>query len=115
MGRIDVLMNMAAVIKPGAVQDTTANEVDFHIDVNVKGTMYGTQIAATQMIKEGSGHIINFASLTGRRPDSRQHALFGLQICGAGLFAGGGRRFKTVPPGGETVITYTVLYTRPPQ
>jgi len=48
--------------------DQTPAQVDLQIDVNTKGTVYGTQAAARQMIKQRAGHIINFASLAGLSP-----------------------------------------------
>ncbi|HXG27223.1 MAG TPA: SDR family NAD(P)-dependent oxidoreductase, partial [Nevskiales bacterium] len=48
-GRLDVLLNVAGVLKPGYVQETTAADVDFHIDVNLKGVIHGTRAAAQQM------------------------------------------------------------------
>jgi 3-oxoacyl-[acyl-carrier protein] reductase len=67
-GKIDILLNVAGVITPGFVSDFALKDIDYHIDVNVKGVMYGTKIVANEMLKQGSGHIINFASLAGVAP-----------------------------------------------
>jgi 3-oxoacyl-[acyl-carrier protein] reductase len=67
-GRIDILLNVAGVITPGFVEDFALKDIDYHIDINVKGVMYGTKIVADEMFKKGSGHIINFASLAGVAP-----------------------------------------------
>ena len=67
-GKIDILLNVAGVITPGFVSEFTLNDIDFHIDINVKGVMYGTKIVADEMLKQKSGHIINFASLAGVAP-----------------------------------------------
>lgn len=67
-GKIDVLLNVAGVITPGFVEDFDLKDIDYHIDINVKGVMYGTKIVADEMFKKGSGHIINFASLAGVAP-----------------------------------------------
>jgi 3-oxoacyl-[acyl-carrier protein] reductase len=67
-GGIDILLNVAGVITPGFVEDFTLEDIDYHIDINVKGVMYGTKIVADEMLKQGSGHIINFASLAGVAP-----------------------------------------------
>lgn len=67
-GKIDILLNVAGVITPGFVSDFTLKDIDYHIDINVKGVMYGTKIVADEMLKQGSGHIINFASLAGVAP-----------------------------------------------
>jgi 3-oxoacyl-[acyl-carrier protein] reductase len=67
-GKIDILLNVAGVITPGFVSDFTLKDIDYHIDINVKGVMYGTKIVADEMLKQGTGHIINFASLAGVAP-----------------------------------------------
>ena len=67
-GQIDILLNVAGVITPGFVEDFALKDIDYHIDINVKGVMYGTKIVADEMLKKGSGHIINFASLAGVAP-----------------------------------------------
>ncbi|MBI4208257.1 MAG: SDR family oxidoreductase [Deltaproteobacteria bacterium] len=67
-GRVDILMNIAAYLRPGFIHEIDASEVDRHIDVNIKGVLYGTQAAARQMILQGKGHIINISSLAGIAP-----------------------------------------------
>jgi 3-oxoacyl-[acyl-carrier protein] reductase len=67
-GRLDVLMNFAGVIHPGAVHQATPDEVQEQIDVNVKGTIFGTQAVARIMIRQGRGHIINVSSFCGLAP-----------------------------------------------
>ena len=69
-GRIDVLMNLAGVIRPGYIHETDFDMIDFHIDVNLKGTIYGTKLVSEQMVKQKSGHIINIASMAGITPVS---------------------------------------------
>lgn len=65
---IDVHMNIAGYLKPGHFQDMPAQEVHRHLDINVKGVMFGTQVASRLMIKQGYGHIINIASMAGLAP-----------------------------------------------
>ena len=67
-GKIDILLNVAGVITPGFVSEFALQDIDYHIDINVKGLMYGTKIVADEMMKVGEGHIINFASLAGVAP-----------------------------------------------
>lgn len=64
-GHIDVLMNIAGLLLCAWVGETPLREVDAQIDVNVKGVIHGTQIAARHMVPRGSGHIINIASVAG--------------------------------------------------
>jgi 3-oxoacyl-[acyl-carrier protein] reductase len=67
-GRIDVLMHIAGVIKPGYAKALTPADIDLQVDVNVKGTMLGTRAAAARMVRAGGGHIINFGSLASLTP-----------------------------------------------
>lgn len=69
-GRLDVLMNIAGYLRPGLVHSQTPEDVDRHIDINTKGTLYGTQAAAARMVRQRSGHIINIASMAGLAPVS---------------------------------------------
>ena len=68
--RIDVLMNIAGVIRPGFIHETDFDMIDFHIDINLKGTIYGTKLVSEQMVKQKQGHIINIASMAGIAPVS---------------------------------------------
>lgn len=62
-GRLDLLCNVAGVLRPGLVHDASAADIDFHVDVNAKGLMYGTQAAAAVMVRQGRGQIVNVASM----------------------------------------------------
>ncbi|MCB0502978.1 MAG: SDR family oxidoreductase [Bacteroidetes bacterium] len=66
--KIDYLLNVAGVIRPGYITETVVDAIDLQIDVNLKGTIYGTQWAAEKMKGTGGGHIINFASMAGIAP-----------------------------------------------
>jgi len=66
--RIDVLMNFAGVIRPGFIHETDFEMIDYHIDINLKGTIYGTKLVSEQMVRQKQGHIINIASMAGISP-----------------------------------------------
>ena len=65
---LDVLMNVAGVIRPGWIHAFTAEDVHLQLDVNTKGVIFGTQAAVRVMLEQGRGHIINIASLAGVAP-----------------------------------------------
>ena len=67
-GRIDVAMNIAGYMLAGWAHEALPEVVNCHLDVNVKGVIFGTQAAARQMLKQGGGHIINIASLCALAP-----------------------------------------------
>jgi 3-oxoacyl-[acyl-carrier protein] reductase len=68
-GRLDYVINNAGILAPAFVLDAGAHHVEQHLDVNAKGVMLGTTLAAQAMKAQGSGgHIINLASLAGIAP-----------------------------------------------
>jgi 3-oxoacyl-[acyl-carrier protein] reductase len=64
-GRLDVLLNIAGFLRPGNVYEMQPEDFDRHLDINVKGVMYGTRAAARAMMRQRSGHIVNVASIAG--------------------------------------------------
>lgn len=67
-GGLDVVLNVAGFLEPGAFHEAAPAVVDRHFDVNTKGVVYGTQAAARRMIPNRSGHIVNIASLAALVP-----------------------------------------------
>ncbi len=69
LGRLDILVNNAAT-NPffGAAVDCSERAYDKTFDVNVKGYFLMTQRAAKMMAAQGSGSIINIASINGITP-----------------------------------------------
>lgn len=68
LGPVFGLINAVGVLKPGYLDAVTSKDVDFHIDINVKGVILGSSIAAREFKKQKNGHIINIASLAGVAP-----------------------------------------------
>lgn len=67
-GVLDCLVNNAARFSRFSPLDITEADWDFIHSVNLKGTFFCCQEAARQMIKRGSGRIVNISSLGGIRP-----------------------------------------------
>jgi glucose 1-dehydrogenase len=63
-GRLDIMVNNAGVETRSSTLDTTEEQYDRVMEINLKSAFFGTQIAAKQMIKQGSGgRIINISSV----------------------------------------------------
>ena len=68
-GRIDVLVNNAATNPEfGLAVNTSEKAIEKTLEVNVKGYFMMSQRAARMMIDQGSGSIVNIASIAGIRP-----------------------------------------------
>ncbi len=71
MGRLDILVNNAALFDACPITDITRASYDRLFAVNVAGALFTMQAAAKQMIAQGTGgKIINMASQAGRRGES---------------------------------------------
>jgi glucose 1-dehydrogenase len=63
-GRLDIMVNNAGIETRTSILDTTEHQYDSVMGINLKSAFFGTQIAAKQMIKQGSGgRIINVSSV----------------------------------------------------
>ena len=63
-GRVDVMVNNAGIETRTSVLETTEEQYEKVLAINLKSAFFGTQIAARQMIKQGGGgSIINITSV----------------------------------------------------
>lgn len=65
-GRIDILVNNAGRGHLASVEDTTDEMIQHMFAVNAFALWFTTRPALTYMKKQGSGHIINVASMAGK-------------------------------------------------
>ena len=63
-GQLDIMVNNAGVETRTSILDTTEDQYDRVMAINLKSAFFGTQIVAKQMIKQGNGgRIINITSV----------------------------------------------------
>jgi 3-oxoacyl-[acyl-carrier protein] reductase len=67
-GRLDVLVNNAGTAIPKTFEETTLEEMDRIIDINIRGVFAATQAALKHM--KGGGRIITIGSAVGERAAS---------------------------------------------
>lgn len=63
-GRVDIMVNNAGIETRTSILDTTEQQYEQVLAINLKSAFFGTQLAARQMIKQGAGgRIINISSV----------------------------------------------------
>ncbi|HRH96161.1 MAG TPA: SDR family oxidoreductase [Prosthecobacter sp.] len=67
LGPISVWVNNAGLARHRWIPDYTESEIDLMLDVNLKGTILGSQAALKAMIPHKHGHIINVISTASLR------------------------------------------------
>lgn len=84
-GSLDYLFNNAGIAIFGEVRDQTEEDWQRVIDIDQMGVLYGTLAAYEIMCRQGSGHIVNTASIAGLTPtplltpySMAKHAVVGL-------------------------------------
>ena len=103
---VDILVNNAGVSQVMPIALMEKDDLDFMVDVNVKGTLFLTKAIARRMIKHKKGTIVNIGSIAGHRVlDVPVHyaltkaAISGLTYSLAWQFKRYGIRVNSVAPG----------------
>ena len=118
LGRLDVLVNNAGVMLLGPIEGAPTEEWREMIHVNVFGVLYCTHAALPLMRRQGSGHIVNVSSVSGRVARAGS-GVYSLTKFGVGAFSeslrqeavGLGVRVTVVEPG--AVATELAGHNRP--
>ncbi|MGB8328527.1 MAG: SDR family NAD(P)-dependent oxidoreductase [Polyangiales bacterium] len=104
--RIDYLFNNAGVNLCAELRDTTLDDWNWLIDVNLRGVVHGVHAAYPIMREQGFGHIVNVASAAGLIPAAAEgaygttkHAVVGLSAALQIEAAAFGVKVSVVCPG----------------
>ncbi|MGD1823001.1 MAG: SDR family NAD(P)-dependent oxidoreductase [Pleomorphochaeta sp.] len=62
-GEIDILINCAGISRRGVCEDYPLSDWEAVMNVNASGLFFMCKLAGKEMLKKGSGKIINFASM----------------------------------------------------
>jgi len=107
-GRVDLLVNNAGVFIPQPFTEYTSEDFQRAIETNLWGFFYISQLAASQMRRQKSGHIVNITSslvdqpvagVTGSLVNLTKGGLESVTRALAIEFARDGVRFNAISPG----------------
>ncbi|QEY61593.1 glucose 1-dehydrogenase [Metapseudomonas lalkuanensis] len=112
-GRIDVLVNNAAVLVFGAIEELTQTQFERALSINLTGTFLGIRSVAPIMREQRTGSIVNISSVDGLRGVnalaayvSSKWGVRGLTKVAALELGPHGVRVNSVHPGGvDTVMS----------
>jgi NAD(P)-dependent dehydrogenase (short-subunit alcohol dehydrogenase family) len=64
-GGVDVVINNAGVASAGGISEFSMDDWEWIVNINLLGVVRGCKVFTTLMREQGSGHIVNIASLAG--------------------------------------------------
>jgi 2-deoxy-D-gluconate 3-dehydrogenase len=106
LGRIDILVNNAGIIRRTPAAEHSYEDWQDVLDVNLNSVFILSQLAGKHMIEQGSGKIINIASMLSFQGGinvpgytSSKHAVAGLTKALASEWAGKGLQVNAIAPG----------------
>lgn len=91
LGGVDVMVNNAGIWEPEEFLEVSEAEFQRIMDINTKGTYFGSQVAANRMVENGGGAIINLSSIHG-------------------IYGNAGHPTYTVSKGGVSLLTYSLAH-----
>ena len=80
--RVDILVNNAAIIKRGSIEELKEEDWDRVIDVNLKGTFNCMKAVVGIMKKQRYGKIVNISSIAGKIGDLASAPCYGASKAG---------------------------------
>jgi 2-dehydro-3-deoxy-D-gluconate 5-dehydrogenase len=120
LGRLDILVNNAGTIRRAAVVETTDEDWEFVINVNLNAVFRLSRSAGRHMLAHGGGKIVNVASLLAFQGGIRvpayaasKHGVAALTKALANEWAGSGVNVNAVAPGYIATDNTTALRADP--
>ncbi|SDD89222.1 2-deoxy-D-gluconate 3-dehydrogenase [Paenibacillus sp. UNCCL117] len=105
-GKIDILVNNAGIIRRTPAADHAANDWHDVLSLNLNSAFFLCQLVGREMIKQGSGKIINIASMLSFQGGinvpgytASKHAIAGVTKALANEWAGKGVQVNAIAPG----------------
>ncbi|MEA2449230.1 MAG: hypothetical protein QOG63_1162 [Thermoleophilaceae bacterium] len=105
LGPLDVLINNAGIMPVGPFLEEDDASAIRQIDINVHGVLFGMKEALPRMLRRGSGHVVNLASVAGKGGFpylttycGTKHAVVGLTESVNSEFHDSGIEFSCVMP-----------------
>jgi NAD(P)-dependent dehydrogenase (short-subunit alcohol dehydrogenase family) len=90
-GAVDVVVHNAGVIQPRLLLDTSIEEIDRQLAVDLRAVMVGTRAAVRRMAPRRAGHVIAINSLTGLAPTPGMTVYSGAKFGARGFLLGVGQ------------------------
>ena len=117
-GKLDYMFNNAGITVGGEFRDTTLEHWQAALDVDFWSVVHGTMSAYRQMVRQGSGHIVNTSSIGGLIPvpigtpyAAAKHAVVGFSTSLRTEAAGLGVKVSVVCPGHvDTSVSDRAVY-----
>ncbi|RZA33304.1 MAG: SDR family oxidoreductase [Lysobacteraceae bacterium] len=81
-GKVDILINNAGIFNAKPFHSYTPEEVERLIDTNLKGFFYPSQLAASHMSANRSGHIVNITASVSIQPNQKVPAVLPVLVKG---------------------------------
>jgi cyclopentanol dehydrogenase len=85
-GKLDILVNNAGIAIHGTIEETSEDDWDHLMGINMKGVFLGTKHAIPAMRRAGGGSIINISSGAGIAPAPGTSAAYAASKGGVRLF-----------------------------